>query len=367
MSRDYTYLLVDILTNRVVYEVPMYGTWFQRTLSGTGNMTATIAMNAAGYNNQDIKGCTIPGKIALYALCGDAVIWGGPIWTRTYNRSSKSLSLTGQTWESWAYRFFPTASLTYISQEQRNIAIALFQDMQNVALQNAQFTLPSNYPTQVARTEHFPQSDLRSYGELIEYLSEFDTGFDFEIVPQMDSNGVIQRVVHFGSPRLGDPQATSGVLYEYPGSITDYTYSENVAEAAVKAYGVGAGEGTGLLQTSYTQADIVAGGTYPLLQSVYTNKDVTVPATLQAQTKMYGDSKRPPIINWTINVDPSLEPLLGTWSLGDEAHITIDDEGFFPDRPFEGFVRVIGWELNPPSADTAENLVLLLEGDANGG
>jgi len=366
MSRDYTYLLVDILSNRVVNELPLYGTWFQRTLSGTGNMTATVPMNASGFGNLDTKGSTIPGRNALYALCGDAVVWGGPIWSRTYNRSGKSLSLTGQTWESWAYKFYPTDSLFYNGIEQRNIAIDLFTRLQAVPLQNALFTLPSNYPMQTARTENFPANELKSYGDLVQYLTEYDTGFDFEIVPYMDSSGILQRQVKFGNPLLGVSQANSGLLFEYEGSISDYTYSENAAGAALKVYGVGADNDAGVpLRTTFTQSNL---GSYPLLQSVYTNKDVTVQATLNAQTKMYANTKKPPLISWNITVDPTLDPLLGTWNLGDQAHITIEDDGFFPDRPFEGFVRAVGWELNPPSDSTEETLKLLLEEeDIDGG
>lgn len=368
MSRDYTYLFVDILTNRVIHELPCYGTWFSRELSGTGNMTATIAMNTAQYSNQEIKGATTPGKTALYALCDDAVVWGGPIWTRTYNSVGSSLQLSGQTWESWPLKFFPDVSLTYSSIEQRNIAIDLLTRLQSVSQQNALFTLPSNYPAQVVRTENFPFADLKSYGDLIEYLSEYDTGFDYEILPYMDTNGVLQRYVNLGGPKLGRLQAQSTLVFDYPTSITDYYYSENASAGAVKVYGVGGAQGDNVapIRSQYTQADIAASGSFPLLQDVYTNGDVTNQQTLDAQTKAFGDSKRVPVVGWTINVDPTIDPVLGTWQLGDQAHITIEDTGFF-ETPFSGYVRVIGWELTPPAADTKEALKLIIEGSDDSG
>jgi len=361
--RDYTYLFVDILSNRVINELPCYGTWFSRELSGVGNMTATVPMNTAQYKNSDIRSATEPGKTALYALCDDAVIWGGPIWTRTYNSQGSSLQLTGQTWESWPNKFYPSGSLRYTGVEQRNIVISLLTAMQSVALQSAQFTIPSNFPDQQTRTENFPFEDLKSYGELIEYLSEYDTGFDYEILPYMDTNGVLQRYVNLGNPKLGRTQDLSNLVFDYPTSITDYYYSESASQGAAKVYGVGGapGENAAAIRSTVIQADMVAAG-YPLLTEVYTNGDVTFQPTLDAQTKLFATSKRSPVVGWTINVDPTLDPVIGTWQLGDFAHITIEDSGFFDEAPFSGYVRVVGWELNPPSGDSMEALKLVLEG-----
>lgn len=364
-QRVYTYLFADILTNRVLAELPCYGTFFTRELSGTGNMTASVAMNASGYSNRDIKNATTPGKCALYALCNDVVIWSGPIWSRTY--SNLALSMTGQTWESWAYKFYPTATLTYSNVEQRNIVIDLLTQMQAVTGQSALFTLPPNYPMQVGRTENFPVNDLKSYGELVEYMSNFDIGFDYEIFAQVDSSGVLQRYLRMGNPALGATQNNSGLIFEFPGSIISYIYSENAADSAIKVFGVGAGDGPATLRSTATQADLAAGGAFPLLQSVYTNKDVTLQPTLDAQTRAFGKRKRTPLVSWTLEIDPALDPLVGTWGLGDSALITVEDPGFFPDSAFQGYIRPIGWELTPPSSQNKESLRLILESaDDNG-
>lgn len=367
VTATYTYLFVDILSNRVINEFPCYGTWFSRQLSGAGQMTATIALNTAQYSNADIKGATTPAKAALYVLRNDAVVWSGPIWSRTYNSQGSSLQLSGQTWESWLDMFYPDSSLRYTSIDQRNIVIDLVTKLQAVALQNAQFTLPSNFPTVVSRTENFPFEDLKSYGELVEYLSEYDTGFDYEIVGYMDGNGVLQRYVNLGYPQLGRTQTQSGLVFDYPTSITDYYYTENASDGAVKVYGVGGppSDTAAPIRSTYVQSDLVTNG-YPLLQKVFTNGDVTIQRTLDAQTVLFGNSKRSPVVGWTINVDPTIDPVVGTWQLGDQAHITIEDQGFFED-PFSGYVRVVGWELTPPQSGSVESLKLVLEGDGSSG
>lgn len=364
-QRVYTYLFVDILTNTIIAELPCYGTFFSRELSGTGSMNASVACNAAGFSNRDIKNATTPGKVALYAICDDVVLWSGPIWTRTYN--NQTYQMTGQSWESWAYKFFPTTTLTYSNVEQRNVVRDLFIKMQAVTGQSALFTLPASFPTQVGRTENFPIDDLKSYGEMIEYMANFDEGFDYEIIAQFDSAGVLQRYVRMGNPNLGQVQANSGLIFEFPGSISQYWYTENAAEGALKTFGIGAGEGPATLRSTQTQTDLVAAGVWPLFQNVYTNKDVTLQKTLDGQTKAYNKRKRLPVVGWTIEVDPTLDPLVGTWGLGDSALITIEDPALFPEGPFQAYIRPIGWELNPPDSDTKETLKLILEGaDDNG-
>jgi hypothetical protein len=325
-------------------------------------------MNAQPYRNIDIKNATTPGRTALYALCNDLVVWGGPIWTRTYNASARTLQITGQTWESWPQKFYPDTSLSYTSVDQRNIVIDLLTLMQAVAAQNAQFTLPSTYPSNIVRTENFPFADLKSYAELIDYLSEYADGFDYEILPYMDGTGTLQRYVNLGNPTLGSTQANTGLIFDFPGAITDYWFTESASTGAVKVFGVGGtiGDETEPIRSSYTQADIVAAGTYPLLQEVYTNSDVTVQATLDSQTKAFGDTKRVPVTSWTIDIDPTLDPVLGTWALGDHAHVMIEDTGFF-DTPLGTYVRVVGWELTPPSSDTKEALKLVIEGSDDAG
>lgn len=366
--RLYRYLFVDILSNRVIDELPCYGVWLSRQLSGVGQMTASLGLNSKPYRNIDIKSATTPGKTALYVLCNDLVLWGGPIWTRTYNSESRTLQLSGQTWESWPLKFYPDTSLSYTGIDQRNVVIDLLTRLQSVSLQNAQFTLPGTFTNQVVRTENFPYDDLKSYGELIKYMSEYDEGFDYEILPYMDSNGILQRYVNIGGTKLGRPQGVTGLGFDFPGGIIRYWYTENAGAGAVKVFGIGGviGDATTAIRSTYSQADIIASGSYPLLQSVYTNGDVTVQSTLDSQTKLYGDSKRPPITSWTIDIDPTIDPIVGTWGLGDHAHIMVQDEAFF-DTELSTYVRVIGWELSPPAKDSKETLKLIIEGSDDGG
>lgn len=360
--RRYSYLFADILTNTVVAELPCYGTWFSRQLSGAGNMTATIAMNAAGYSNRDLLNTTIPGKHAMYALCNDTVVWGGPIWSRTYNADGKALALTGQTFESWPYKFYPTATLTFLDEGQRNIVRSLFNTLQSVPLQNAHITVPPTFTTDIRRKETFHNYEVQSFGDLIDYMSEYDAGFDYEIVCELDSTGVIRRNLRLGYPKLGLSKTASGLRFEYPGSIIRYIYSENASRSALRMLGIGAGEGASMLRTTVDQTDLINSNAYPLFQQVYTNKDVSVRSTLESQTRQAGRLARTPVISITIEVDPTLDPVLGSWNLGDEMWVAIEDDARFPNESLERDIRVTGWALTPPSSENKESLQLTLEG-----
>ncbi len=360
---DYRYLFVDILSNKVVAELPCYGVSLTRQVNKAGNMTATVGMNQAGYSNADVLDSTIPGRTAFYAMRDGHLLWGGPVWTRTYQARGKALSMTGQTWESWPSKFWPTQDLIYVNVEQRNILLDIITNMQSVALQSAGWTLPGTFDVQQSRTVNFFQHEKQSYGDMIDYMLGFDIGFDYMIDPVLDAAGVTQNIVVVGNPTIGAGSGTTGLRFDYPGSITDYWFTENASAGAVKVWGIGSGEGLAMLQSSYTQADLVTLGTYPLLQDVYTNKDVSIQATLDSQTKAYGNSKRVPVTSITIQTDPAQDPIVGSWSLGDQAIVYIEDEGRFPTAPFLGLVRVIGWELQPASSDEKESLKLILVGD----
>src|SRR6266508_3349924 len=110
---DYRYLFVDILSNKVVAELPCYGVSLTRQVNKAGNMTATVGMNQAGYSNADVLDSTIPGRTAFYAMRDGHLLWGGPVWTRTYQARGKALSMTPKTSHSPHTTFTPPQAITY--------------------------------------------------------------------------------------------------------------------------------------------------------------------------------------------------------------------------------------------------------------
>lgn len=97
---DYRYLSVDILTNEILEELPLYGVSATKQLNKAGSGTASYKLDTGVYDDPSLLAATRPGKNALIIERDSVPIWGGPIWSRTYQSQSKSISLTMQTFES---------------------------------------------------------------------------------------------------------------------------------------------------------------------------------------------------------------------------------------------------------------------------
>src|SRR5690348_14342039 len=97
---SYRYFAADILTGAVLAELPLYGVWCSRKMSEAGEMTATFKLGTGMYDDQSLLDATETGKACLYVERNGTIVWGGPIWTRTWQEESKTMNLTGQTFES---------------------------------------------------------------------------------------------------------------------------------------------------------------------------------------------------------------------------------------------------------------------------
>jgi hypothetical protein len=64
---------------------------------------------------------------------------------------------------------------------------------------------------------------------------------------------------------------------------------------------------------------------------------------------------------FTLQLIATDEPVFGSYSLGDDARVTIED----PRNPdgVEFTTRVVGWSVTPSSSESIEEVSLVLEGD----
>lgn len=96
----YTYIVADVVTNKVLASIPVIDVSFQRSLTGAGSFTGTIPINQQTspfslYNN------TMPGRTALYVLRDNVNVWGGIIWSRDYNMIGRTLGINASEFPSY--------------------------------------------------------------------------------------------------------------------------------------------------------------------------------------------------------------------------------------------------------------------------
>ena len=110
----YRYFTADLLTNEIIAEVPFKGVSYERALKGAGSFSGTIGV-AAETAGLDVYNSTLPGKTALYIMRNNVCVWGGIIWSRSYDVVSKKLNVSAseftsllyhrRAWRTWTNKF----------------------------------------------------------------------------------------------------------------------------------------------------------------------------------------------------------------------------------------------------------------------
>jgi hypothetical protein len=97
----YRYLFADALTDQVIAELQLTGVTYGQELNTAGSFSGHILISDQRESIFDIDFATTPGRRALYVERDGTIVWGGLIWSRTYDSQTQTLGLTGREFESW--------------------------------------------------------------------------------------------------------------------------------------------------------------------------------------------------------------------------------------------------------------------------
>ena len=113
-SAEYRYFTTDLLSNSVLAEIPFRGVSFERSIKAAGSFSGTIPV-IPETAHMDIYNSTMPGKTALYVVRDQVCVWGGIIWSRSYDVLERSLSVNASEftsylhhrniWKTWTHDF----------------------------------------------------------------------------------------------------------------------------------------------------------------------------------------------------------------------------------------------------------------------
>jgi hypothetical protein len=165
-------------------------------------------------------------------------------------------------------------------------------------------------------------------------------------------------------------------VFEYPGNIFQFTLNENAEESATRMWVGGSADGLdGTASQPYAAAtakDLLNQG-WPLLDEMEEKNDVnTVAAGKEAlydyALDFLGES-RPPEATFSIDVNGSLDPVVGSYYPGDWCSIILDDEfvrmRLATDLEPRGDVivrKIVGYSVSvPESPSFPEKVTLNLE------
>jgi len=111
----YRYFLTDLVSNSVIAELPFTGVSYQRVLRKAGEFSGTIPVIAAT-EDLNIYEATMPGRTGIYVMRNDQCVWGGIIWGRKYEESSKQLTIDASEFTSYFYHRHVWQTLIYGSE-----------------------------------------------------------------------------------------------------------------------------------------------------------------------------------------------------------------------------------------------------------
>jgi hypothetical protein len=333
-------------------------------MNTVGNMSAGGVLDDPRIDNDTYIQRTIPGRTALYAYRNDQIVWGGIIWTREYQASGKALTLTGQTFESYAARRFPRSWLgtatTVYNQGQISIIDALWIAMQ--AVPNGSIGVqPCNvYPANdVVRQLTVNGYDLTtSVHDLIQSILLLSGAPDYTVAWFEDGNGLPLQQLQITAP-IANPVSATQLVVDYPGSIATYDFSENASSGNNRWWAVGDGDAAAAI-VGVVSDSLTLGNGWPLLEGVNSYTGVTDQTTIDAHAASDLSAFPMPVATHIIDLTGSAFPQFGTYAIGDYVQAYIQDARFPAGTSFN--VRVIGWTITPPdTGNGVENVALILD------
>jgi len=325
----YRYLFADLLTNQILAELPLTSVRFSQQINSPGNFSATLQLAGLEVNDLNVSNATIPARTAIYVDRDGTLIWGGILWNREYSSKDQTLTLNANEFESYWNRRRITTDTVFTNTDQLTAVQTIVNNANAATNGNIGITVGSE-TSGVLINRTFYGYEYKTVLSAIQDLSKSATGFDFNIQVYYDSNGNPAKLLRLGYPRYGkkySATSTSVPVFELPGNITEYTWPEDGSITANYLYTLGAGSNPGkLISTAYDGTKIAAG--WPLLEEQANYSDVSDPTLLANLATAQVSIVSYPPTTIKITMPPSLDPIFGSYEVGDDARIRILDDRF---------------------------------------
>lgn len=374
----YRYLFADLVTNQILAELPLTNVSFTTVLNGAGAFSGTMLVTDATQSYLNIWGATQPARTAVYVERfssggSPTLVWGGIVWARDYNSTTQHVTFNASEFESYFDRrkiisvSGGTGSQIYKNTDPVVIARTLIQNAETFVYNGSVAVPQSNIGVNVGSetssatvSKTYYDAELKSVLSAIQDLSHASTsGFDFKIVVAYDSAFNPTKTFKIGYPRLGTAYSATNPtapVMEFPGNVIEYTLLEDGTLAANYIYAVGVGNGQGKLNlTSFDSGQWSAG--WPLLEGATNYGDVSNQALLLNLAQGQLAAVKNPPISLKIVYPPYQDPVLGSYALGDDVRIRINDDR---SGQVDDYYRIVSISVTPGENNAGERATLTL-------
>lgn len=359
---EYRYIFGTLGTERVIAEIPLFGTYMDLELNVGGRFDGTFNLDQTGKRNQDLIDATIPGRCFVIVERNGIPIWGGFVWSRTYQSQAKTVQLFAQHFMQYPNYQLIREDFNRFGQDQQQAFLDLWFHMQRVPGRNINVNPPA-IPPALALTKFVDvlATDFKYYGEIMSSLADADNGFDWVIDIAKYNDGYI-KTLRTGYPFLGQPDP-SRMIFEYPGSILNYYATEAMTDAGTNVFTLGSGEGDTMLFYEAIAQDLLDAG-FPRWDVTAPHKDIDLQPRIEAIGRQEGTIRRPPKMVIKPELKANIVPEFGSFGLGDAATVVIRDPRFPVEKDFQ--TRIVKWMLNPESSENVDEFKLIFAGDEEG-
>jgi hypothetical protein len=348
---QYRYLFADILTNQITAELNLTNVNFTQQLNAAGTFTGQILLSGLTPAS-NATNATIPGRSALYierqiSSGNRQLVWGGVVWNREYSSATQSLTLTAREFESYFERRRITATTSFTNTDQLVVARSLMNTAQAATNGNVG-VLVGTETSGVNISKTYYNYELKSVYSALLDLSRSQNGFDFNILVAYDGSGNITKTLKLNYPLSGIRYSSTSVdvpMFELPaGNIVEYTYPEDGSIAANKVYVMGGGSSDAKQILTSTDTNKLTEG-WPLLEDSANYSDITDATLLQKLADGQVAAVAYPPTTLKVVAPPYIAPEYGTYSIGDDARIRINDSRF--PNGIDAVYRIVGLTVTP--------------------
>jgi hypothetical protein len=337
---EYRYLTYSARTGAYLDELPLSGLRYTERLNDIGELSANLDLSARTASGRSLADAYVsasaPRRTRLFVERDGVLVWSGIIWRRRRALGSDGV-VQLQALDDFSYfaRRKLTVSRSYTGVDQLAVARDLISWAQSQPAGDVRIELRSETSgVLLTRTPIAWGYEYRNIADLLTELAAADNGFDFAFRPAYDSLGHPTVTLELYYPRRGRTATSSNLVFfnasNSGGNLIDWDLDESGLDSATSVYGIGAGEGESMVQAVATRTELLDAG-YPMTEAVASYKTITDGATLVGLTIADVAGRSADQRTWSIVVDPDdISVPFGTWTVGDDARVVIDDDPLFP-------------------------------------
>jgi hypothetical protein len=364
-----TFYLYDLMTLRLLAELPLTGTNWSQILNAAGNFNGTLKLSDPGVQKLDPWDATRPGRTLLVIDVDGSIQWAGPIWTRKRTRSTALMTLGGN--DGYSYFAQRLQALDYtqptfgpywspvfgdgtpLPSDACNIAAQIVSDAMKVPgsafagafVINILEAIPNS--NLIAAT--YPISSLQTVDSIVTTLAGggYETGFDFGLDASWTAGqgSTPTFALNISYPRRGRIAGSTGLVLD-ASKCTEVEWDEDATQQATSITGVASGTTT---QQDTENAPAVEMAGYPRMEAQTNYSNINTPSALQSA--VLGDlaHREWPVVTAVFTLPMFGDLAVGDFITGDDIRVIDDPGDMFPEG-IDTYMRISGAVYTPADA-----------------